>query len=496
MQDRERKMLPRKDVWVLSIYIAVLASIGPAIMWLNSRQAHEMVAATPELVSRWKAWFGFNADEPVQMAMSVGTRILATLDNTPDKQAAAQAFAREDYATALKRLDASLATRGNDPEAVIYRSNARAALAGNPIKIGVSVPIGGNLDIAKEILRGVAQAQQEANDRGGIGGRLLQVEIANDNNDPRIAESIATQFARDEDILAVIGHNSSQASLAANPIYQAAGLVTISPTSTATELSGSGSYFFRTAPSTRVTASTLADYAVESARVRSIALCTDSQDGASVSFKEEFTWAVLEDGGRVTATACDFSADNFDPTTISAQATSDGADALLLAPSLATIDTALEVAQANRKQLTLLGNQTLYTYATLYRGQADVNGMVLAVAWHPDAFPKNPYLDRAKAMWGSAGSWRTAGAYDATWSAISGLQSGGINRNILQETLANPGFAFEGATGKVQFLSTGDRNIHGVLVQVRPGDGSGTGFDFVSLKPSNSLRTLAEVSNP
>lgn len=74
--------------------------------------------------------------------------------------------------------------------------------------------------MAKEILRGVAQAQDEVNRSGGINGKLLQVAIANDDNEANQAQQIAKQFVQDTSILAVVGHNSSNASIAAAPIYQ------------------------------------------------------------------------------------------------------------------------------------------------------------------------------------------------------------------------------------------------------------------------------------
>ncbi|MFK0734507.1 MAG: hypothetical protein ACFKPT_08860 [Gloeotrichia echinulata GP01] len=46
------------------------------------------------------------------------------------------------------------------------------------LKIAVSVPIGGNLNVAKEIIRGVAGDQDEVNGSDGINGNLLDVAMA------------------------------------------------------------------------------------------------------------------------------------------------------------------------------------------------------------------------------------------------------------------------------------------------------------------------------
>lgn len=451
--------------------------MGPLIFWLNSRDESQSLPKSSR--SSLASIFNFNSNnKSIEKRFSLANRVLITADNSPDKQAGVQAFVKGDTIAAIEKFNSSLQINRNDPEAWIYLSNAKADLTGDVIKIATVVPIGGNLNVSREILRGVAQAQYEVNNIGGIGGKLLQVKIVNDDNDPAIATQIATELVKDSTILATIGHNSSDASIAAAPIYQQGGLVMISPTSVARNLSGIGSYIFRTTPNTRVLATTLASYAVIEARRANIAICADSKAEASKSFKEEFMAAVFEKGGKVTSTRCDFSASDFDPQETLSQAVSDGADSLLLAPSVDKISQAVDVAQANKGRLPLLGSHTMYTYETLKQGQTDLNGAIFAVAWHPAANPGNLFALKSQKFWGGAGSWRTAMAYDATQAAIAGLKSGD-RREQLQKTLSNSGFAINGASGVVKFLPTGDRNTPGILVKIRPGQSSGAGFDFV-----------------
>jgi branched-chain amino acid transport system substrate-binding protein len=446
--------------------------------WLNNRRATNYTPLIGLHNIGDKNSAQSNPNGQLAKRISLGNGILVTADNTPEKQIATQAFTYGYYSVAVDRFNSSLKINSNDPEARIYANNALAATRGNEIKIGASVPIGGSLNVAKEILRGVAQAQQEINQQGGIGGRLIQIEIANDDNDPEIAKQVATKFINDSKILAVIGHNSSDASIAAAPLYQKAGLVMISPTSVARELSGLGSYIFRTTPSTRVIADTLVNYAVESAGVKKIAICADSESQASKSFKEEFTLTLLDYGGDVTATACDFSDPNFNPSEILSKVVSDGATALLLIPDVKKIHPAIEVARANKKRLPLLGNHTMYTFATLQEGQGNINGMVLAVPWYPTT--TSDFVVHARQLWGGVGSWRTAAAYDATKVAIKGLKAK-ASRQELRNSLANAGFFVEGAAGKVSFLPSGDRKGRATLVKVLPGKNSGTGYDFTAI---------------
>jgi branched-chain amino acid transport system substrate-binding protein len=70
-------------------------------------------------------------------------------------------------------------------------------------------------------------------------------------------------LTKDPSILAVIGHNASNASLEAAPIYQQEKLVMVTPTSFANNLSGFGSYIFRTVPNISLMAAPLAEYAVK-----------------------------------------------------------------------------------------------------------------------------------------------------------------------------------------------------------------------------------------
>ena len=411
---------------------------------------------------------------------SRGEEILITAGINLNKTRAANAFALEDFAQAQKFLTVSLENEPNDPETLIYYNNTRAIAQGNELTIGVSVPIGANLDVAEEILRGVAQAQNEFNSSQGINGRLLQVVIANDRNDPVLAKRIATEFVEEEKILAIVGHNASDSSIAAAPIYQQGGLVMITPTSSAKDLPTIGNYIFRATPSTRALADKLANYIVNVSHKTNIAICADSKAKASRSFQNDLTWEVYKYGGTINSSECDFSASDFNPDEIPAQIISNGADALLIAPSLRYLTQAIEVAHANKQQLPLFGSHTTYSFITIKQGQKNVNGLILPVAWFP-ASSQSSFMNEAEKLWGTIGSWRFAMAYDATQAIIEGLKEAD-NRAQLQEVISNSKFVAKGAQEPIRFMNSGERILSGVLVKVKPGNKTGTGYDFVSLE--------------
>ena len=455
---------------LLSLYIIILGIFVPVAYWVgNSGFQNSDDSKT--------------VDNSIQQQTSVGDKILVTAQSSAAKLAAVEAFSRGDYVTASKNFDSALKSDRNDPEARIYLNNTLAAKTKEPYKIGVGVPIGGNLHVAQEILRGVAQAQDEINLNGGINGKLVMVEIANDDNNSETALKIADEFIQDKQIKAVIGHNTSNVSAVVAPVYEEAELVMVTPTSSAENIPKIGDYIFRSTPSTRGLAEPLADYTVNTLGKTNIAICFDSDSEAITSFKDEFTWSVFDLGAKIATVKCDFSSPDFVASQMPSKIVSSGADALLLAPSLRKIDDAIAVAQANQERLPLLGSHTLNTYNTLKIGQEATKGMALAVAWNPLVEPQNQFNQDARKLWGGSVNWRTAMAYDASHTIFEGLEIRDT-REGLQQTLHNPNFIAEGATSAVSFLPSGDRNLSGTLIEIQPGNRSGTGYDFVPLAAS------------
>ncbi len=429
----------------------------------------------------WNDMFAIGKDLPLERRFSAGEKVLVAIDDNPDKQAAVNLFKAGDYENAIARFNSSLALNRNDPETWIYLNNAKANLGKETVKIAVVVPIGGNVNVAKEILRGVAQFQNEINQGKGVQGRPIKIEIVNDDNDPFVGRKIAEALVKDTEVMAVVGHQSSDVSIAAGPIYVKGGVVMVSPTSYAQNLNSIGKSIFRTTPNSREIATSLAKQTVNSLHFRKVATCTDSKSQDSQSFQNDFISSLYEYGGKVTATACDFSAPDFNADDIAPKAIQDGADGLLLSPGVEKLGRAVEVIQASKGKIPLLASPSMYTYEILQKGQADANGMLISVAWDPQDSRGSAYERNANALWGGSGSWRTVMAYDAIKVITTGLQLT-RDRSQLQYVLRGPTFSVEGVTGPIEFLPTGDRNKTATIMKVIPGSLSGTGYDFASIK--------------
>ena len=405
------------------------------------------------------------SDNTVVNRISWGDRLFVT-PRSELKTQGSQAFGKQNYQQAINLWQASLDQFPNDPETLIYLNNA---VIGNSqsYSIVVPIPVGVDVNTAQEILRGVAQAQDEVNAGGGINGVPLKVAIANDDNDPVIARKLARSFTKNPDILGVVGHYSSDVTLAAGSVYEASGLVAISPTSTSVSISDVGDYIFRTVPSDRFAGNALAKHFLEELNKQNAVVFYNSESNYSNSLKDSFSTDLVNNGGKVV-TEFDLADDNFDPTNAVVQSNNNGAEALVLLATSSTLDSALSVAKNNNRQLPLLAGDDVYTATTLQTGGQDTVDMIVAIPWHIRGEVDADFPQAASSLWKAEVNWRTALAYDATQVLIAGLKDNPTRKGI-QATLSQSQFSTTGASGEISFLPSGDRNQKPQLVEVQPG---------------------------
>ncbi|MGJ3247798.1 MAG: ABC transporter substrate-binding protein [Elainellaceae cyanobacterium] len=420
---------------------------------------------------------GIPSDQVLER-ISTGQTILVAEPASTEKQAGVEAIAQSDYRSAIAQFEAALRQHSNDPETLIYLNNARIGTEPSHT-IAVAVPAATAVNPANEILRGVAQAQHEINQSNGIDGVPLRVAIASDDNDPAVATQIAQALAQNQEVLGVVGHFGSETTLAASEVYEREQLVVISPTSTSTRLSDAGNYLFRTVPSDRFTATTLSRYLVNTLQQQNAAIYFNAESDYSQSLKNEFTTALYSDGGQIVA-EFDLADSSFSALDTVEYAIQQNAQVLVLAANTSTLDQALQVITVNRRQLNLLGGDSLYNPKTLQVGGAAAEGMVVAAPWVLLSNPQSEFVQTSRQLWGGDINWRTAMAYDATLALINGLNN--PTRQQLQQTLSSPDFSFSGATGSVEFLPSGDRNQAMQLVIVETGNRSSFGYDFIPVE--------------
>ena len=476
---------PKNDAPVL--IVSLLLTLGLLIAggwWAYQLFAGKDQGVTPGGTDNGNAGTGVVNDVSSPGTVSRGESVLIASNQSPQKSAGVAAIAQQNYPVAIQQFEQSLAANRNDPEALIYLNNAQIGDQ-TAYTIAVVVPSPAVTDVAEELLRGVAQAHQEINQIGGINGVPLKVAIATDNDDPAQAKKVAESLVKDPSILGVVGHFSSDVSLAAIDTYEAKQVVMMSPTSTSVDLSAAGDYSFRTVQSDAVAANSLAQYMLDQDQLTQVAIFHNSESNYSTSLKTEFSNAMLTKGGRVVS-EFDVKAPGFNGSQAVAEAIERGAEALMLATTADTRGQALDVIAANGRRLRLLGGDSLYNAEVLKIAQANAVGMVVAVAWHRGGTPNAIFPKAAQSLWGGPVSWRTAMAYDASQSFIYAIEKTGLTPDeitpaVVQQTLIDPGFSASGAAATVSFLYSGDRSLPPQLVIVQPGVAAGTGYDYAPL---------------
>lgn len=123
-----------------------------------------------------------------------------------------------------------------------------AADEGGKIVFGVATALTGNYAESGVMMSVGAQlAVDDINAAGGINGKMIELRIMDEKSDAKESPEVARKFVQDEEIMAVMGDLMSGQSMAAAPVYEEAGLVQLSPCSSASAFPLMGDYQFSVA---------------------------------------------------------------------------------------------------------------------------------------------------------------------------------------------------------------------------------------------------------
>ncbi|MBD2515062.1 ABC transporter substrate-binding protein [Nostoc sp. FACHB-973] len=423
--------------------------------------------------------FGVFCGNNLTNYLSSGDRTFFPIINNTYRDQGIESFKKGNYQDAVKLFKQAVTANPTDPEVLIYYNNALARNKGDYFTLAVVVPADNNTSFAPEILRGVAQAQQEFNEKDGLNGKLLSIIIANDGNgkEPEKAKQVAAELVKNQSVLGVIGHNFSEATKAALTEYENVGISLISPASTTTSLHKS-KVFFRTVPSDAAMGQKLATYAITQLNLTRVVIFK-SKSSFSESTTEEFQNQFEDLGGKVIRQV-DLTESTLDPQKQVNLSLNERAEAAILIPDRQYTGVALDIAKANnhainisknqkKPGLQLLGANTLYSDETLSKGGKAVEGLVTVVPWFRDAAQAKKYAQKAKKLWKDDVTWRTASSYDATQAFIQDL-SADSNRTTILASLENAKFSVNETSGyPLKFSDEGERKTEPILLQIKDG---------------------------
>lgn len=460
-------------LWVAGL--AVLAGVnGLGIRWLAQQQQSTPSTLTVDVTAAPQG-------EESEPRVSEGDRLLFEGDRHSLKAEGILAYRLGNFIEAERLFSKSFTDHEPDPETLIYLNNALVSQQAEFVTVAVAVSLKGEIEInaAKEILRGVAQAQREFIKAGNA----LKVVIGDDQREPQTARQLATSFVENQAILGVIGHRSSDISLAAAEVYQKAGLIMVSATSSAVDLSDAGNFIFRTVPNDLIAAQAMAKYANENFQTQKIAVFYDSQSGYSRSLYQSFFDAIKQENSLIVTVDVDIQDSSFNTTQLMNRIRQEGAGAIALLTNKSTLSEVLEIIHINQRRLPIVAGDDLYDISLLKTGAANAEGMAIAIPWHILVNPSAIFPVSARELWKGDVSWRTASSYDAAKTLMKALQeTPAYDRQSLQKILAAPDFSAIGAAATINFSPSGDRNQSIQMVEVVKGDRSGGDYEFVPLQ--------------
>ena len=152
-------------------------------------------------------------------------------------------------------------------------------------------------------VNGVKLAADEINAAGGVLGRRIRLFVEDDQGRAEEAASVVTKLITSNSVIALIGENSSNQSLAAAPIAQSNGIPMISPSSTNPTVTEKGEYIFRVCFTDPYQGKALAAFVRNQLKLDTAAILIDKKNDYSVGLGKVFQSEFEAAGGRIVAQA-------------------------------------------------------------------------------------------------------------------------------------------------------------------------------------------------
>jgi branched-chain amino acid transport system substrate-binding protein len=177
------------------------------------------------------------------------------------------------------------------------KSNAPADIA-----IGVyAATSGSEAAFGQATVQGEQLAAEEINKNGGVLGRKIRLVVEDDQGKAEEAASVVTKLITHDNVVAILGENSSNQSLAAAPIAQASKVPMISPSSTNPAVTKKGDYIFRVCFTDPYQGKAIAMFARNTLHVTTAAILRDNKNDYSVGLAEVIRKELTALGGKIVA---------------------------------------------------------------------------------------------------------------------------------------------------------------------------------------------------
>ncbi len=326
------------------------------------------------------------------------------------------------------------------------------------IKIPVASPFTGPLaSLGEGIRNGAFLKADEINAGGGINGRLVEIILGDELCDPQEAAAVATRFANDPQVVIVVGHLCSSATLAALPIYKEAGLPAITPASTNPQIAKSSPYYFRNVYKDDFQGEFLARYAKKVKNFKKVAIFYEVNDYA-LGLKNAFIKKAEKLGLRIIG-AESYMAETVDFTAQLSKFKMMRPDAVFISGYAPQATLIISQARSLGLKCAFFGGDGLDDQVMLKN--PDAEGLFVTTPFLVDrgGARVKDFVEHYREKFSLDPNWFAANTYDAVGIAAAAIASVGLDREKVRAWLAgisSPEKAYWGITGATYFDKNGD----------------------------------------
>lgn len=358
------------------------------------------------------------------------------------------------------------------PARILLAALAAAALAGcqrEPIRLGGAFNLSGrHYDLGVSGRDGATLAVEEVNAAGGVGGRRLELLVKDDEQDPEAARR-AVQSLLDQGVVAIVGHMTSAMTEATLAQANQAGVLMVSPTTSAAKYQGLDDWLVLLNLSTRASTAAIVERMTRVEKVRRLAIV---QDLSNKVFTEAWVDGVRAElamrGGEVVVIT--FTSGEPRPLgQVAALALGERADGVLVLAN--SLDSAGLCQQIRKRdgQVPLFGADWGFTQDAVAHGGSAVEGAIFTqkVNVEDQAPTFLRFRERYRARFSRTPDFAAALSYEAVLLIAEGLKRD-TSRAGLRQAVLSLG-TFQGLQGPLQLDRHGDVERRQYVMTIRDG---------------------------
>lgn len=332
-----------------------------------------------------------------------------------------------------------------------------AAVAEETLKLGGLAPLTGNYaEYGKGFQVGWQMAIDDIAEAGGVNGYNFEITVKDSQGDAVISSTLATDYAEDDSIIAILGDFTSGACKANAEIVDRYGIVQLSPTASASDYAAMSDYCFSIMGRQDGEAPYLAKYILQKyLGAEKIAIVRVDSDWG-LSCYENFKIAADEIGLEVVAEE-KYKSDETDFSSIITKVKTTDPDVLVVMDQGVAVASVFNAADAAGWDIThvALGPGTSEQVLGMLTDPENII-VTSPFFFDPDDAELTAWKDRFVELAGFEPTVHPAVAYDTVMliaNAVSQIE-GEITREGIREQL--DGMEYTGVTGRIKFNEDGD----------------------------------------